>query len=88
MFAALVQGMPQPPQFETLLWVSTQLALHAVNGAGQVGVQVPLVQNWPAVQALVQLPQCAGSAWVSKHALVHSDVAPPQVATQVPAVQR
>jgi hypothetical protein len=32
---------PQPPQFETLAWVSTQVAPQAVSGAVHWEVQVP-----------------------------------------------
>lgn len=56
-----VQVMPQPPQFSSSVFVSTQPPAHAVRPIAQVIWQVPFEQTDIALQVVPQAPQLAGS---------------------------
>ena len=82
-----VQTVPQAPQLEPLVEVSTQVPEdvggHSATGAGaqmqEPAVQVPSPQAWP------QVPQWAGSVWRFTHCTPHGLV--PAGQEQTPFVQ-
>lgn len=58
--------VPQAPQFEVLVDVSTQAPLQAKRPLPQE--QLPLTQVWPAPQVLPQAPQLLALVFMSTHA--------------------
>jgi hypothetical protein len=66
------QAVPQVPQLELSVWVSTQAPLHAVWPVAQLVAHEPLEQTSADVQAVPQAPQLAGSAWVFTHCPLQS----------------
>jgi hypothetical protein len=56
-----VQGRLQPPQWVTLVAVSTHAVPHIICPPGQLELQLVPLQTWLAAQTLVQLPQWVAS---------------------------
>lgn len=61
--------MPQPPQFDLFVAVSTQLPLQTLPP--HEALHMPTEQYWLAGQAAPQAPQLAGSTFVSTHVVPH-----------------
>lgn len=64
-------ALPQPPQCEASVAVSTQVPLHLVCPVGHGLVHVPPSQVCPVAHAFPQLPQFLASTLVSTHSVPH-----------------
>ena len=84
--SSAAQTVPQPPQCEGSLDVSTQLMPHGVLPALQFAVQSPVSQSSVPLQAVWQVPQCVGSLFRSTHVPLQS-LFVPQFFLQLPWVQ-
>ena len=73
------------PQWAALALTSTHATPHIRLGAGQVVMQVPPAQTWPAAQALPQAPQLATSLSRSRQASPQSRSDPVHTRTHAPA---
>ena len=80
--------MPQTPQLDGLLDVSTQMPAHSVCPFGQLPITQALFwQIWPTAQAWLQAPQCRALAATLVQAGRHSEL-PPFFSEQLQAVRQ
>jgi hypothetical protein len=63
--------VPQAPQFDVSVCVSTQLPLQLAAPFGQSKPQLPAAHTSSAPQGVSQSPQCAASVRVSTHSSPH-----------------
>ena len=77
---------PQPPQFRSLVWVSTQPPAQVVSEPPHPPVvHLPAAQSSPPRHFVPQAPQFCGSPAVSTH--VPTQLANPGLHAQTPAAQ-
>jgi hypothetical protein len=86
-FVGIGHAFEQLPQWDALVWVSTQALPHFVRPSEQASLHRPRSQTRPPVQATSQPPQFAGSFEVSMQVPSQFENGSSQVTPQTPSVQ-